>query len=206
MTSRLSFRRAPETGRHQRGISLLVVLMLIVIVSVLGVGAAQIATMSERSARNDRDMQLAWQSAEAALLDAEFDISGPATSAQSRTAAVFAGATNSNAFITGCGSSGNSTGLCALNPSGKPAWLTVDFTATSGGATTAFGAFTGRSLEAGAIGSQPYKLPRYVIEQIPDPANRDLSGGNVSYIYRVTAMGFGPRADIQAVSQTIYRP
>jgi Tfp pilus assembly protein PilX len=57
-------------------------LLLLVIVSILGVGAAQIATMGERSARNDRDMQVAWQSAEAALMDAEFDIHGPGTASQ----------------------------------------------------------------------------------------------------------------------------
>jgi len=50
------------------------VLIILVLVSLLGVGGAQIAMMSERGARNDRDMQLAWQSGEAALLDAESDI------------------------------------------------------------------------------------------------------------------------------------
>jgi len=44
-----------------------------------------------------------------------------------------------------------------------------------------------------------------VIEPIEDPANRDISGSTTSYIYRVTAMGFGPRADIQGVVQIIYR-
>jgi type IV pilus assembly protein PilX len=41
------------------------------------------------------------------------------------------------------------------------------------------------------------------MEPIRDPGNRDLS--DLSYIYRVTAMGFGPREDIQAVTQIVFR-
>lgn len=43
-----------------------------------------------------------------------------------------------------------------------------------------------------------------MIEPIPDPGERDLSSVN-KYVFRVTAMGFGPRDDIQAVTQIIYR-
>ncbi|MDQ0073244.1 type IV pilus assembly protein PilX [Variovorax boronicumulans] len=188
---------------HQRGVSLIIVLLLLVIVSILGVGAAQIATMGERSARNDRDMQIAWQSAEAALMDAEFDIHGPGTSSRQ---SVFTKMANTNAFVSGCGDSGNSKGLCTLVTTGQPAWLAVDFTITlSSAKTAAFGDFTGRTFPAGATGIQPAKAPRYVIEPIEDPANRDVSGATTSYVYRVTAMGFGPRDDIQGVVQILYR-
>lgn len=187
---------------RQRAASLIIVLLLLVIVSILGAGAAQIATMGERSARNDRDMQVAWQSAEAALMDAEFDIHGPVVSERR---AVFTDMANTNAFVSGCGSSGSSKGLCALETTGKPAWLAVDFTATTDARTTAYGDFTGRSFPTGDTGIQPAKAPRYVIEPIEDPSNRDVSGGSTRYIYRVTAMGFGPRADIQGVVQIIYR-
>lgn len=191
----------PRPAR-QRGVSLIIVLLLLVIVSILGVGAAQIATMGERSSRNDRDMQVAWQSAEAALMDAEFDIHGPAPSSRQ---AVFTNMANTNAFVSGCGDSGNSKGLCTLVTTDKPAWLTVDFNATENAKTVAFGDFTGRTFPSGKLGIQPAKAPRYIIEPIEDPANRDVSGSTTNYIYRVTAMGFGPRADIQGVVQIIYR-
>jgi type IV pilus assembly protein PilX len=190
------------SARSQHGVSLIIVLMLLVIVSILGAGAAQIALMGERGARNDRDMQVAWQAAEAALMDAEFDIHGPGTASRQ---AVFTSMQNTNSFLPDCGDSGNSKGLCTLAPTGKPAWLTVDFTAITGAKTAAFGEFTGRTFQAGNTGIQPSQVPRYVIEPIEDPANRDLSGANTSYIYRVTSMGFGPRADIQGVAQIIYR-
>lgn len=190
--------------RRQAGMSLIVVMILLIIVSILGVGAAQIATMGERSSRNDRDMQVAWQSAEAALVDAEFEISGPFPS--SRRALAFSGASSTNAYLDGCGT-GTNAGLCALNPPGTaPAWLTVDFTKLSGAATTGYGDYTSRAFSSG-LGVQPFQNPRYAIEQLPDPNNRDVSStATPQFIYRITAMGFGPRPDIQAVSQVLYRP
>lgn len=179
---------------RQSGASLIMVMMILIIVSLLGVGGAQIALMSERGARNDRDMQIAWQAAEAALIDAEFDM----TNAASARKSLFDGK-NRTAFVQGCGSSGTSVGLCAVTSSGKPAWLTVDFTDTaSDAATTEFGAMSGRDFPVGA-GVQPAKKPRYIIELVEDPLDKK------SLVYRVTAMGFGPRADIQAMLQIIYR-
>lgn len=46
--------------KAQRGVSLIVVMLILIVVSLLGVGAAQISLMSERGARNDRDQLVAW--------------------------------------------------------------------------------------------------------------------------------------------------
>lgn len=182
----------------QRGASLIMVMLILVVVSLLGVGGAQIALMSERGARNDRDQQVAWQSAEAALIDAEIDMIGSTSTRRT----LFDGETVS-AFVAGCGTSGTSIGLCDITMSGKPAWLTANFTTTSSSApTTALGTFTGRTFAAGSVGVQPAKVPRYIIELVPDPVG---SKSNPTYLYRVTAMGFGPREDIQAVLQMLYR-
>lgn len=207
-----SIRRRVQAARGaQSGVSLIVVLVLLVIVSILGVGAAQIASMGERSSRNDRDMQVAWQASEAALMDAQCDLDPASTGVDAAhpcpatRSATFANMSNTNAFVSGCGT-GTSAGLCALNPTGKPAWLTADFTVASSSAKTAgFGTFTGRVFPSGNVGIQPHQAPRYIIEPIEDPANRDLTGATTAYIFRVTAMGFGPRQDIQAVTQIIYR-
>lgn len=200
-------------GTQQRGVSLIVVLLILVIVSILGAGGAQIAMMAERGARNDRDMQVAWQAAESALMDAEFDIHGPNSNAASRLTKVFSFKNDANAFVAGCGSGATDRGLCALAETGLPAWLAVDFTASGNGAkTAAIGEFTGRTFAASAsgtlVGIQPAQKPRYIIEAIEDGSERDLGLGSnptVKYVYRVTAMGFGPRPDIRAVSQIIYR-
>jgi type IV pilus assembly protein PilX len=204
--------QAPYASRRQGGASLIVVLLILIVVSILGVGGAQIAMLAERGARNDRDMQVAWQAAEAALQDAEFDIHGPGTGNRN---AVLGSLQNTNMFDAQCGTNvtwGTTTtlGLCALAVSGgKPAWQTVDFTVIGGNARTVeFGHFTGRSFAANNAttpnGIEPFQAPRYVIEPIPDPGERDLSSTS-KYVFRVTAMGFGPRKDIQAVTQIIYR-
>ena len=190
----------------QRGASLIMVMIILTIVSLLGIAGIQISMMSERGARNDRDMQLAWQSAEAALMDAENDLFGPGTSSRR---IVFTPVTDSSLFIDGCGSTGNSIGLCRLVTTGKPSWLTVDFTdATSSAPTTAYGTYTARSFAAGGAGVQPAKVPRYIIEAIKDPGDTNglmIAPGQSKYVYRVTAMGFGPRSDIQAIVQMVYR-
>ena len=63
--------------QREQGFSLITTLVLLVIASLLGVAASQLVLMSERSSRYDRDRLIAFQAAEAALLDAEMDIRGP---------------------------------------------------------------------------------------------------------------------------------
>lgn len=199
-----------RADNFQSGASLIMVMIILTVVSMLGIAGIQSSTLSERSARNDRDYQIAWQSAEAALIDAEFDIFG---SAASTRRAIFSPQANIGAYVDGCGASGDSKGLCSMVASGKPAWLTVNFETTgASAATTEYGAFTGRTFAAGGSGFQPSKRPRYVLEAIPDNFGkgspcRDVTAGAAcsAFVYRVTAMGFGPRDDIQAVLQMAYR-
>jgi type IV pilus assembly protein PilX len=189
--------------RANRGASLLMVMLVLIVVSILGVGGAQIAMMGEKSARNDRDYQVAWQSAESALLEAEFDMRWPGVGTRQSTFAKDAKAE----FLAGCGdsSSGNSKGLCLPSGAGKPIWVTTDFVASTS-PTTEFGDFTSRAFDAGATGIKPAKKPRYMIEILDDPeAFGNLAIGSKKYVYRVTAMGFGPREDIQAVMQMVFR-
>jgi type IV pilus assembly protein PilX len=184
---------------NEKGMSLIMVLLVLVVVSMLGVSSAQIGLLGERSARNDRDQQIAWQAAEAALLDADIEMTSGSRSTK------FDGK-NLLPFKSGCGSTGDSLGLCVLNinPDDKPAWLTVDYLAEGNSApTTELGWFTGRSYAAGSLGIQPAKRPRYVIEPILDPSS-DVT--DPTYLYRVTAMGFGPSKETQAVLQMTYRP
>lgn len=201
-------RRQPHGNASQRsrGVSLIVVMVLLIVIVGLGLSAVQISMMGERSARNDRDYQVAWQGAEAVLMDAEFDIRGPNTSGSARMGS-FA-VNNLTDFGASCGTSGPSKGLCMPVVSGKPVWLTVDFTDTSTSApSAAYGNFTGRAFASGSNGLMPRKAPRYIIEAIPDTATHgDASiGAAAKYVYRVTAMGFGPRDDIQAVMQMLFR-
>lgn len=187
----------------QRGFSLITTLILLIVVTVLGIGASQMVLLSERATRFDRDSQIAFQAAEAALIDAEFDIRGPNTSASQRMASF--SATSGLGFVDACGT-GTSRGLCLPAADGqKPVWYSVDFTDESTGAKTAkFGDFTGRTMSTGTSGIRPEMPPRYIIEVIPD----NTPGSNATIpkkLFRVTAMGFGPRKETQSVLQMIFR-
>jgi len=191
----------------QHGVSLIMVMLIMVVVSMLGIGGVQIAMMAERGARNDRDMQVAFQAAEAALLDAEFDINNKNASSK-RTVNPFDKNSPANLFLADCAGTGDSLGLCTENIGNtSPAWLKVDFTDTSTAAKTVeFGKFTGRAFPVGAAGIQPYQKPRYVIERLERSFGADGSGvQNTVIFFRITAMGFGPRQDLQVVLQSIYR-
>lgn len=203
-----------DGSMHQRGLSLIIVMLILIVVSVLGVGGIQISMMGERGTRNERDMQIAWQGAEAGLIDAEFDIEGlPATAPNKRNTIFKRGDVDLAKFIDNCGDSGQSVGLCALKETGKPAWLTVDFTDSGTGAKSVqLGTYTGRDFPSGVKGTQPAKPPRYVIEPILDRygvrsyrTTDPTAGSGPSYVYRVTSMGFGPNGETQGVVQMIYR-
>lgn len=194
--------------RHPaRGASLIVVMLLLVVVSILGVSAVQISMMGERATRNDRDLQVAWQAAEAGLVDASFDLEGlPASSTSKRNALFKPGEVDVIKFEVGCGTSSLSKGLCAYNLAGKPAWLAVDFTSVATNApTTAFGTFTDREFASGAAGVQPATPPRYVIEIVDDFNSRTKSTPERKHVFRVTSMGFGPNLTTQVVLQMLYR-
>lgn len=187
--------------RRARGFSMVVVLIILGILSLLGVAATQMTLLTERSSRYDRDWQIAYQAAEAALLDAEFDIRGPNTAGNSRVAQFKN--TSVLGFTAGCGDTVTDRGLCLPNASGKEVWYQVNFLDESASAkSVAFGEFTGRTIDHGLDGVRPRKAPRYIIEVVPD-LQPGFSTSRV--MYRVTAMGFGPREDTQAVLQMFFR-
>lgn len=184
-----------------RGFSLITTLILLIVVTLLGLGASQMVLLSERATRFDRDSQIAYQAAEAALIDAEFDIRGPGTSTRMDTFSNTSGV----GFIEGCGT-GASLGLCMPAAEGqKPVWYVVDFTDESAAAKTVkFGDFTGRTFSTGTTGIRSEIAPRYIIEVLADKTPG--SGSSVQKkLFRVTSMGFGPRKETQAVLQMVFR-
>jgi type IV pilus assembly protein PilX len=64
----------PKSGRVQRGASLVIAMMFLIVLTVLGLVAVRSSTVQERMAGNDRDRAIAFEAAEAALRDAERDV------------------------------------------------------------------------------------------------------------------------------------
>lgn len=194
----------------QRGVSLLVSLTMLVAVLILGTSAAQLALQSERASRNDRDRQIAFQAAEAALMDAELDIENSPVPTASRSSLF---SKNSALGFPADGedacqaaSAGKHHGLCRRAPDGTPpAWQTVDFSddMASSARSVPYGKFTGQNFPAGQ-GSLPGKLPRYIVELMPYQQHGE-SVDKAGYFYRITAIGFGPRETTQVLLQTFYR-
>lgn len=195
-----------------RGFSLIVVLMMLLVVSVLGIGAAQMSLVNERSARNDRDTEVAFQAAEAALVDAESDVLGPNDSTHQRLC-LFSGK-DVAAFVAGCGGEGEHQGLCAPGePGSEPAWRSADFSAGVG-KSVAYGTFTdqhylsgdsARGTHAGALSA---RAPRYIVEALRHRGGwqadqlQSASAGEARFVFRVTAIGYGMREETQVVLQT----
>lgn len=189
---------------------MIVSLIMLVAVLLLGTSAAQLAQQSEKASRNERDRQVAFQAAEAALMDAEMDIENSADATNSRS-----GQFSKDSALgfpgegeNGCHAShaGKNHGLCRRAADGAPpVWQTVDFTddAASTAQAVPYGKFTGQIFPAGQ-GSLPSKLPRYVIE-LMTYTKQGESAEKISYFYRITAIGFGPRETTQVLLQTFYR-
>jgi type IV pilus assembly protein PilX len=67
----------PTTGRpRERGAILVTSLLLLLTLTIIGVSVVQITRMQERMAGNMRDLNLAFQGAEAALRDGEAQVEG----------------------------------------------------------------------------------------------------------------------------------
>lgn len=205
------------SAKNNAGSSLVVVLIMLSIVMVIGLISTRLALFSETSARNDRDRQIAFQAAEAALLDAELDIMGPNASASSRVC-IFDSKQPAE-FVVGCGTMAK-TGMCLTTTNPGEAWEGVkalytsetgDHTANATNQTVQYGEFTGQNLPSGSSGLT-VRPPRYTIEAVlyaGTGAMNDSVGSSSTpeYAFLVTAMGFGTRIETQVLLQAlIYKP
>jgi type IV pilus assembly protein PilX len=186
----------------ETGAALVVVLSILIVVLLLGASAAQMALQGEKAARGERDRHLAFQAAEAALMDAENDIEGrPGAPGRS---AMFA-PDSALGFVDGCGIGSVDLGLCLPAPQGMaPTWQAVDLADAGGLHFVPYGRFTGATMQTGN-GLLPARAARYIIELLRYLQPGQDAGTANNYFYRITALGFGARETTQVVLQTYYR-
>lgn len=192
----------------QRGATLLIGVIFLIVLMLLGISAATISTLDERMARNLRDKNIAFQAAEAALSDARQDI------AKQRKLSGFYGFPTTAGTCNTAGESGNFKGLCRPAVSGQPVWGTLIEDATK---SVEYGEVTGLSADQkfqdaptpGGVTAQP----RYVIEVLPDLHSKDSlkpGGGygkpSVKVLYRITALGYGSNDGTRVLLQEVIRP
>ena len=181
--------RAPGP-RSQSGLSLITALLFMVAALILGVSVIGINAMQERMIGNTKDRALAMQAAEAALRDAELDISRNLSSA--------------SAFSDDC-----SLGLCTPPsqrgvPSPLQAHQQAGFSWADAAKVRAYTQYTG--VEAFPSVAQ---APVYVIEKLGamgvPPGESELdAGAGARTAYRITARATGAREDTVVVLQSIY--
>lgn len=196
--------------KSERGVTLIVVLVLLIAATFLGVSAAVIALQTEKAARGDRDRQIAFQAAEAALIDAQRDIDTANTPLPARqvlmaadSALGFPAADQQDVCNPSTPDGNDPTyGLCKRPyVQAQPSWPQVDLSNPS--ISVPYGTFTGQKFPS-AIPGLPARPPRYVIELMPyiQPGRNAQAQ---SFAYRISAIGFGTNADTQVVLQAFYR-
>lgn len=166
-------------NQSQRGMALIVTLVLMLIMTIVATASMQITTMQERIAGNTRDAVTAFQAAEAAVRKAEDVLEGASVGAF----------TGSNGRYEICSATDTRTS-CQ-----KPAWSDR---ASSGWVTV--------SDSIAYVAKQPeFIIERYT--SITDPsASLDADTPQSTYeFYRVTARGYGISDKSIAVLQSTYR-
>jgi type IV pilus assembly protein PilX len=192
---------APSLPKRQRGVALIFVLIMMSMVFIVAAVSSRLVTSGERSARNDRDRQTAFQAAEAALADAEVDIMGPNTAASSRVS--FFGKSGADA---GCSSDTSARGFCGSGLDAT-AYKTIfkEESATARQYVT-YGEFTDRAdqFPISTTGALPVKLPRYIVEKARlNFRNRGDTAGKPYDGFMVTAIGYGIQPETQVVLQIL---
>jgi len=212
--------------RPQRGLALVFVLLMMAIAISAALFAARSTLLGDKTARNDRDRQTAFQAAELALNDAELDIMD-ATLAQlagSKSRGCKFG--NKNAAFypeIKCSADTNRRGFCEVpvqeKGKVKPMYQLVDWEETQDNSRryVTYGEFTGRSdhfVTGDGTGSvkppMPAKPPKYIIVQ-STPAKvqilRDNQTFEVEAAYKVYALGYGVNPNTKVMLEAeIYKP
>jgi Tfp pilus assembly protein PilX len=198
--------RRHRYGHQQHGVVLAIALVWLLIATLLVISSVQSALQEHKAARAFRDRAIAFQAAEAGLIDAETDLDASPSPALSRSA-MFA-ADRSEGFpqdgeeLCQSGKANQFQGLCrAAQGNALLSMLAEDSVYDAASLSVEYGHFTGRTLQTGG-GMLPIRLPRYVIELVRD---RSIDVDTSFYLYRITAIGFGPHAETQVVLQSFYR-
>lgn len=172
---------------RQTGVILIIALVFMAVLALIVLAGMRTGILQERMASNARYRQLALQSAEAVLRDAEVNVV--------KTAAAPFEPFTSTAFAPNC-----SGGFCGRPAGGStPRWKTLDWTSTSGTRTFAS---TSSNITSTLVPSQP----RYIVELINTPIDSRSGGGGIcpTVVSRVTAQGIGPD-NAEVIVQTMYR-
>ncbi len=172
---------------YEKGATLFTALIFLIMLSVLGVNLAQMSSLEERMAGNNRNQDLAFQAAEAALKYVETNLTAgvilhtkiPVPANNTSGTVTAAGLRAINVCLPNNASYWNGTG------SADCAGTTQQFAWTSGTARTA-------PLSLNNIASQPM----YIVERLANVGTTEK--------YRVTARGVGGDSNVVVILQAMF--
>lgn len=162
-----------QGSRHQRGVVLAVVLILLLVMALLGIASLSGTLLEERMSTAQYDRSLAFQAAEAALREAEeLARSKPAVPA-----------------------SGCAAGICArpdpTQADQQQRWKNTDFW------TDGSGNWAEAAVEVGGLTSSPRYIIELMDDAVPDPSNC-TTGGDVSLEANCTILSSRYRITVRA--------
>ena len=218
--------RGAQLPAKQRGVSLLVVMVMMLLSSLLVLGGSRVSLMSEFLAGNDTDYQRAFEAAQILIRDAELDIQNTPTNLRAEQ---FSFSKKDNELILNlidqaeaAGTPACANGVCinlGNRTSGDPTtsfWTSPTRLATMTGRGASYGQFTaapvsGTNQNPILAASNPSR-GWYWIEVLPYSGRsaawaRDCapSKGSPQFLYRITAVALG-RSDSPAVIQEYFTP
>lgn len=199
---------ATATARRQSGIALVVVLILVLLVTLAGVAAVRTLVVEERMASNSLDRNLAMQSAERVLREAE-DIA----LAQSKAIPLnkdFPSSVATACAVDGSDPSTCTNGLCAKPILGCQArWENTSLTwknVTSSAAATAISATDGNDATLALTTQQQYIIEYLGNNFACDPSNPDDLFNCLQYRITVRTNTGTERAVVQLQSYFLAQP
>ena len=169
--------------RCERGSVLMISLVILLVLTLLGIGGMNTTILQERMAGNASDRELAFQAAEAALRDGERFVSVVVQ--------------DSTVFNTACDG-----GLCEPSTNGYDVWeSTVAWSAAIG-----YGSQTGLS-NLPVVSAQPsFIAERMQVVEKGNELTVGFSAPTGPKWYRVSARGYGKNQAAQATVQSVFKP
>jgi type IV pilus assembly protein PilX len=225
MQNRRTFGRKvwPKAIAVQRGSTLIISLLFLMVTTLIATGVWRLAMQQESMTGVDRDYQIAFEAAEAALRDAELDffnvclrISATATAGCTPRPQPIDGFTGFGSQTNGeippdgsCSGGGLCMGKSTTLSNVKLYEARPDLTILEGTAVTSlgirvpFGTFTRDASQPSQFIPLVSQQPSYLIEAISFSGNNGKQSGAM---YRTTAIGYGRRADTRVILQSYLDP
>lgn len=191
----------PTIPKHQSGVVLAICLIILLVLTLIGVTSSNVTGLEEKMAANTKDVNLAFQAAEAALRDVETNILKTKPSFQRSTADTAQGTgTGIYTYLTECNGTEttSATPRTETTPSIRPFYNTVDWNATSNIKYKDYDnvdKVSGSSKKLNGLS----QLPRYIIEEIDC---KQIKSGSAGGSLGATKVKSTPKADVMMIRIT----